>query len=115
MDFMILHKWFHENHLVVNPGKFHYTVIGDGDPSHKILVNDNETASSNEEKRLSILLNSKLNFVSHITSLWKKAQQKIKCSCKNKLLPHSRSENLAIKLSSKISIQLLSTDRDVYF
>ena len=69
MDFIILHKWFHENHLVVNPGKFHYTVMGDDDPSHKIILNDNETASSNAEKRLSILLNSKLNFVSHITSL----------------------------------------------
>ena len=24
MDFMILHKWFHENHMVLNPGKCHY-------------------------------------------------------------------------------------------
>ena len=111
---MILLKWFHENHLVVNPGKFHYTVIGDDDPSHKIILNDNETASSNEEKRLSVLLNSKLNFVSHITSLCKEAGQKIKCSCKNKSLLHSRSENLVIKLSSKIPIQLLPTDRGVY-
>ena len=78
---MILLKWFHENHLVVNLGKFHYTVIGDDDPSHKIILNDNETASSNAEKRLSILLNSKLNFISHIISLCKETQQKIKCSC----------------------------------
>ena len=76
MDFMILHKWFHENHMVLNPGKFHYIVIGDDDPSHKITLNNNEIASSNEEKLLGIFLDSKLSFGSHITSLCKKAGQK---------------------------------------
>ena len=66
MDFMILHKWFHVNHMVLNPGKCHYIVIGDDDPSHKIILNNNEIASSNEEKHLGILLDSKLNFDSHI-------------------------------------------------
>ena len=37
MDFIILHKLFHENHLVLNPGKCQYIVIGDGDSSHKII------------------------------------------------------------------------------
>ena len=55
MDFMILHKWSHENHMVLNPCKCHYTVISDDDPSHKINLNNNETASCNEEKLLSIL------------------------------------------------------------
>ena len=77
MDFMILHKWFHENHMVLNPGKCHYIVIGDDDPTHKIILNNNEIASSNEEKLLGILLDSKLNFDSHITSLCKKAGQKL--------------------------------------
>ena len=27
MDFMILHKWCHENHMILNPGKCHYIVI----------------------------------------------------------------------------------------
>ena len=44
MDFMILHKWFHENHMVLNPGKCHYIVIGDDDPTHKIILNKNEIA-----------------------------------------------------------------------
>ena len=76
MDFMILHKWFHENHMVLNPDKCHYIVIGDDDPNQKIILNNNEIASSNEEKLLGILLDSKLNFDSHITSLCKKAGQK---------------------------------------
>ena len=47
------------------------------DHSHKIILNNNEIASSNEEKLLGILLDSKLNFESHITSLCNKAGQKL--------------------------------------
>ena len=61
VDFMILHKWFHENHMVLNRGKCHYTVIDDDDTTHKIVLNNNEIASSNEEKCLGILSDSKLN------------------------------------------------------
>ena len=49
MDFMILHIWFHENHIVPYPGKCHYIVIGDNDPSNKKILNNNQIASSNEE------------------------------------------------------------------
>ena len=66
---MILHNWFHENHVVLNPGKCHYIVMSDKDPSHKIILNNNEIVTSNEEKILGILLESKLNFYSHIKSL----------------------------------------------
>ena len=76
MDFMILHKWFHENPMVLNAGKCHYIVIGDDDPTYKIILNNNEIASSNVEKPLGILLDSKLNFDSHITSLCKKSRPK---------------------------------------
>ena len=48
MDFMIVHQWLDENHLVLNTGKCHYVVIGDDDPFHKIILNNNEIASSNE-------------------------------------------------------------------
>ena len=77
IDFMILHKWFHENHMVLNPVKCHYIVIGDDDSSHKIILNNNEIACSSEENLLGIPLNSKLSFDSHITSLCKKAVQKL--------------------------------------
>ena len=78
MDFIILHKWFHENCMVLNSGKCRYIGIGDDDPSHKIIFYNNEVAISNEEKPLGILLDSKLNFESHITSLCKKAGQKLR-------------------------------------
>ena len=51
-------------------------MIGYDDPIHKIILNNNEIASFNEEKTLGILVDSKLNFDSHITSLCKKGDQK---------------------------------------
>ena len=50
MDFMILLKWFHENHMVLNPGRCHFILIRDDDPTHKINLNNNEIASSSKEK-----------------------------------------------------------------
>ena len=76
MDFLILHKWFHESHMVLNPDKCHYIVIDDDDPFHKMILNNDEIASSNEKILLGILLDSKLNFDSDIRSLCKKASQK---------------------------------------
>ena len=55
MDFMILHKWSHENHMVLTSGKCHYNAISDYDPSKKVTLNNNEIASSNEEKLSGIL------------------------------------------------------------
>ena len=66
---------FRENHIVLNPGKCHYIVIVYSDPSHNIILNNNEIVNSNEEKLLGILLDSKLSFGSHITSLPKKTGQ----------------------------------------
>ena len=63
--------------MELNPGKCHYIAIGDTDPSHKIILNNNDVSSSNKEKRLGIPLDNKLNFDSHITSLCKKAGQKL--------------------------------------
>ena len=77
MDLMILHKWFHENHMVLNPGKCDCIVIGDDDPTQKIILNNNEIASSNEEELLGILVDSKFNFDSNITSLCIKVGQKL--------------------------------------
>ena len=47
--------------MVLNPGKCHYIVIGDDDPNQKIILNDNEIASSNEEKLLGILSDRTVN------------------------------------------------------
>ena len=43
--------------------------IGDNDPSHKMILNNKEITSFNEEKRLGMVSYSKLIFDSHITPL----------------------------------------------
>ena len=70
MGFMILHQWFHKNRMTLNPGKYHSMVIGSWDRSHGIMLN-NRITNSNEEK----LLDSKLNFESHINSICKKLKK----------------------------------------
>ena len=78
-------------------------------------MNNNEIASSSEEKLLGIFLDSELNFDSHITFICKIADQNFSALTKNKSLLHPRSENLAIKISSKNPIQLLPFYLDLYF
>ena len=45
--------------------------------SHGIILNNNKINSSNKEKLLGILLDSKRNFESHIGPLFRKANQKL--------------------------------------
>ena len=106
MEFLILHQWFHENHMTLNPGKCHYMVIGSRDLSHEIMLNNNKITSSNEEKLLGIFLDSKLNFESHICSLCRKAGQKISvlASLRNYLTSDQRN----LLLNSVIKPHLLT-------
>ena len=79
MDFIILDKWFHENHMVLNLGRCQYIVIDDDGSSHQIISINNKTASSNEYNFLGILLDKKLNLILIFIylSLYKKAGQKL--------------------------------------
>ena len=99
IDFMILHQWFHENHMKLNPGQCHYIEIGSKDLSHEIMLNNNEMTSSNWEKLLGIFLDSKLNFESHVGSLCRKADQKINALArlKNALATYHLPLNSVIK------------------
>ena len=94
MEFMILHQWFHENHMTFNPGKCLYMVIGSKDLSHEIMLNNNKI--SNEDKLLGIFLDSKLNFESYIGSLCRKAGQKISALARLKNYLTSDQRNLLL-------------------
>ena len=96
MDFIILHQWFHENHMTLNPGKCHYMVIGSRDLLHEIMLNNNKITSCNDEKLLGIFLDSKINFASYIGSLCRKAGQNIYTLARLKNYPTSDQRNLLL-------------------
>ena len=67
----------YENHMtLLNTEKCHYMVSGSKDLLHQNMLNSNEITSSNEEKLLDILLNSKLNFEIHLYALFAEKQTK---------------------------------------
>ena len=96
IDFMILHQWFHENHMTLNPGECHYMVIGSVDLSHEIMLNNSKITSSNEEKLLGIFLDSKLNSESNIAFLCRKAGRNINALARLKNYVTSDERNLLL-------------------
>ena len=72
-----MHKSFHENHMVLNPGKCHYMLIGNKSHDNKIILNGVALKTSNEEKLLRVLIDKNLSFDIHIKSMCRKASQKI--------------------------------------
>ena len=71
----ILFKWFHENHMKANADKCHLLVTTKRVVSANIaefVINN-----SKEEKPLGIKIDTKLSFENHVSSLCKKASQKL--------------------------------------
>ena len=70
-----LFQWFHEYHLKANADKCHLLVI----TNSAVPANIGEFVinNSNEEKLLGIKIDTKLSFENHVSSLCKKASQKL--------------------------------------
>ena len=77
INFLIMQKWFYENHMVLNPGKCHYLVLGKRSNSDTINLNGTKLESSSYEKLHGILIDRHLSFDKHIKSLCRKAGQKL--------------------------------------
>ena len=70
-----MHKWFHENHIKTNADKYHLLVTTNSTVSANIeefVINN-----SNEEKLLGIKIGTKLSLENKVSSLCKKASQKL--------------------------------------
>ena len=78
-------------------------VIGSGNLSHEIMLNNSKITSSNEEKLLGIFLDSKLNFESHRGSLCRKAGRNTNALARLKNYLTSNQRNL--QLNSVIKSQ----------
>ena len=70
-----LFQWFRNNHMKANADKRHLLVTGNNEASANI--NEFEIQSSKKEKLLGISIDTTLYFEHHITSLCKKASQKL--------------------------------------
>ena len=70
-----LFRWFKENHIKVNLDKCHLLVATNALTS--ININGFQITNSTEEKSLGIKFDSKLSFENHVSSLCKKASQKL--------------------------------------
>ena len=77
INFLIMREWFYENHMVLNPGKCHYLVLGNRSNSDAISLNGTKLASSSYEKLLGILSDRDVSFDKHIKSLCRKTDQKL--------------------------------------
>ena len=70
-----LFEWFKNNQMKVNADKYHLLVTRDTDVTAKI--GELDVKNSMEEKLLGVKIDSKLSFENHVSSLCKKASQKL--------------------------------------
>ena len=68
-------NWFRENHMKANADKCHLLVSSN--ESCKAKIEDFSIKNSTEEKLLGVKFDSNLSFENHVTSLCKKASQKL--------------------------------------
>ena len=74
-DFLKLSNCFHDNYLVLNPYKCHFTISGDDKQTFDLICQDNKIKNSQEA--LEETIDNKLNFTSHAKKLTEKANQKL--------------------------------------
>ena len=71
-------QWFDANSMVVNPSKFQVMFLGLTKNQNLALeINGNAIGNSEEIKLLCVTIDSQLNFKSHITGLYVKANRKV--------------------------------------
>ena len=76
-DALVLSTWSPEKYMKLNKGKCHLLTFGKIQSNIKIKIVEAVVEESSEEKLLGIILDKKRNFKSHISSVCKKASQKL--------------------------------------
>ena len=77
-DLKIVLKWFEDNQMMANPGKFQFIILSKN-LINKLFVIDNKTIKSSKSvKLLGLTIDNKLNFGININSICKVASAKIK-------------------------------------
>ena len=77
IDALNVSKWFPENFMKVNEGKYYLLPFGTIQSNNTIKIGEAIVEESSEEKLLGVILDEKLNFRSHISNSCKRASQKL--------------------------------------
>ena len=76
-DALVLSKWFPKRFMKLNGGKCHLLTSGTIQSNSMIKIGEAIVEDSSEEKLLGVIIDKKLNFKSHISSICKRASQKL--------------------------------------
>ena len=97
--------WFENNYMKLNQSKCHFMISGNIKEHLWIQVGEEMIWESAQEKLLGLTFDKKLNFDSHISSICKKAGQKVTALARvTRLLPfHRRREILKTFIESQFS------------
>ena len=77
-DLEIALKWFKDNQMMANPGKFQFMILCKNTINKSIVINNKMIESSKSVKLLGLTIDNKLNFGIHINNICKVASAKIK-------------------------------------
>ena len=73
----VLSRWFSENVMKLNEGKYHLLTFGTKKDDIKITIGEAFVEESSEEKLLGVTIDKTLNFKSHVSNLYKKTNPKM--------------------------------------
>ena len=71
--FELLKGWFYENHMVLNPGKYHYLVINKNIANESIELGEKILHAEAKQKLFGTIIDKDLNVQSHTDSIKKTA------------------------------------------
>ena len=77
-DLKIVLKWFKDNQMMANPGKFQFMILSKNTINKSIVIGNKTIESSKSVKLLGLTIDNKLNFGIHINNICKVASAKIK-------------------------------------
>ena len=77
-DLKIALKWFKDNQMMANPGKFQFMILSKNTINKSIVIGNKTIESSKSVKLLGLTIDNKLNFGIHINNICKVTSAKIK-------------------------------------
>ena len=77
-DLKIPLKWFKDNQIMANPGKFEFMILIENTINKSIVINNKTIELSKAVELLGLTIDNKLNFGIHINNICKVASAEIK-------------------------------------